>query len=162
MTVTNSADNYPEGEIIWNSTDALYDLSPTTNYLASANATHPTITDDENITNFLHTDAYNVNMYNSSALGEYYTAPASSAAGNINLTWSMPSAAAAVQSDYGPADITNPGIEYLFKQTIFSPVVNDDNSMSSYKCTIKDSLGKYKFNKLALYAVKRDADYIRT
>jgi len=163
---TNSADEVPQGEVLWNTSGDYYSLSPEQLYLVrTGDETVATSGSNKMITNFAHRNAFNINQFKTSAIGNYYTADTVSSPGSTGFAWFLSNAGYGLLSTptsaegYGPEDLDNPESCYLYKGVTYQHVITSANdSRANFKVTIRAQNGQIKFNKIGLYAVKRTAD----
>lgn len=165
-TCTNSADTYPQGEILWNVSGDFYGLSTDQNYLVrTGSEVVSTSGTNKMITNFAHRNAFNINQFKTSAISDYYTADTVSSPGSTGFAWFLSNAGYGLLSaptsaeGFGPEDPSSPEARFLYKGVTYQHVITSANdSRANFKVTMRAERGQIKFNKVGLYAVKRTAD----
>jgi hypothetical protein len=156
-SVTDPSDVIPEGEIIWYNDGINYSLSDSNNsviLISGGNTTLQQGAESDVVVNPIQLQHQAINLYNGNPLSQVISADslhyAPSAAG---VSWILENAIAVNGTNDRPT-LTNGDFWSLVEYT---SLINDDGTARGcFKCRINKNVGKFKFNKIGLYAVKLD------
>ena len=155
---TSEYDQFPQGEVIWNTTNQnAYSLSPNSNYLKKVD-TDPDYTGNSVITQYIHSNKVQINIYNASPMSNHYTAVTDvKNPGVMDNNWNFnPSAIIPSSANNAPANLSAVTFPYLYNGVSYQPVLlSGTERRANFKVTCRCPVGQFKFNKLALYGVKR-------
>lgn len=158
-TVANPEDTVPYGEIIWNATSGynLSDSSTSICLISGANTIFQDGVDSDYVINPVQLQHQSINLYNNiplttciSATNLIYTP---SAAG---VSWILNNAVDFVGVNNRPVGDNS---DFWSVVDYASVIADDGTSRGSFKCRINKDVGKFKFNKIALYAVRVNTNY---
>jgi hypothetical protein len=158
-SVTNAADTSPYGEIIWNTNTGTYDLSNTNSIclISGSNTVFQNNPDLDIVLNPIQLQHQPINLYNGSPLSNSISASSvvftPSAA---NISWIVRGGNVIGGVNGRPAG-TNADFWGVVE---YSSILGETGrSRASFKCKFAKDVGQFKFNKIALYAVKLDLNY---
>ena len=148
----------PYGERLWRGDVGEYSLSDSEEYwvvsAAGAGAVGPTTI---TMANPLHNTSMPVNLRNGVPMWNWVSAAAADVPGQSSSSWVMYNAYTISNnnSTYNP-ETTTDLTKYFQDVTYGAHLGEDGKSRGSWQCRIKENVGQFKFNKIALYATKVD------
>lgn len=158
-TVTSPQDTSPSGEIIWNVGSDDYSLSESDKiYLISGSDTQlQNGVDFDLVINSKQLQHQSINLCNSIPLSDHiYSEELLCAPSASNTVWQLVDASVVAGLNVRPTGT----ISDFWNVVEYASIIGEDGrSRAAFKCRINKSVGNFKFNKIALYAVKLDEDY---
>jgi len=139
----------PIGEIIWNVSGTPYNISESDSFLISAG----TIVGND-VTNTFQDDSEPINLYNGIPLSNHVSGTdlEKTTAGNLT-NWTMTGLTRVTGNNSMP---TSTSIDY-FPVVDYYPIYDsaeEGRLRGTFKCLISKDVGRFKFNKIALYAIQ--------
>jgi len=161
LSASMSADDTePYGEIIYNidADNHIYTLSDSTNFIVSG-GTETNHTSYYTVENPLVTDKYKVNLYDGSALSNYYSGTEAVYDSNdYPNAWKITGFDTVSGDNSVPSEVIS-GNSRFFDVTDYYPVSEDSGYIKgSWKCRLSKNIGNVKFNKIGLYVVQLDSN----
>lgn len=160
-TVTNSYDLTATGEHIWHVDSESYSLSNDSNayyIISGGNTSLDTGPTPDIIRNPVVRQTQPINLYNNTPLFPHISASSivTTPSANANSFWEVYNGHNMVGSNTRPA-----GDKTDYWKTVDYAAVKSSSGRQrgSFQCRMTDKVGKFKFNKISLYAVKLDRNY---
>ncbi len=159
-SITDPSDTSPYGEIIWNTDDG-YSLSDSENSICLISGSNTVFQDGVNadyVINPVQLQHQSINLYNNLPLSYTISATqliyAPSAAG---VSWILNNAV-----NFDAYNSRPVGDNSDFWNVVeYAPILAEDGtSRGCFKCRINKDVGQFKFNKIALYAVRLNSSYV--
>ena len=151
-------DTEPTGEIIWNIDEdtTAYSLSTNDDWcLYTGSETIASAGTDWDITDAVQSKFQPVNLYESAPLSSYISGTdidLSAGSGDVGVY-----NAGFIKGDNDVPTETSASTGRYFPITHFYPVSSGGSVRGSFKCRLTKNIGRVKFNKIALYAMKVNA-----
>lgn len=162
---TSPDDLYPQGEIIWNTSDSGYSLSESQNYLIKNDNDVVDIDVAETIiSEYVHINKVNINTYNGLPITPHYTAEEVIGPGEQDTDWHFkPAALTATDGSNAPPSLESVSLSALFRGVTYQPILlSGTDRRAKFTITCRCPVGQFKFNKLGLYGVMRNANTVVT
>lgn len=160
---TSPDDQYPQGEIIWNtSVENDYFLSETPDYLIQTSG--DTVTEnpgDTVVSKYVHKNKVQINTFKTLPITTHYTATEVLNPGMQDNDWHFkPEDITTIAPSNAPADLSAVPLSALFRGVTYHPVISGTDKIANFKVTCRCPVGQFKFNKLGLYGTIRTATTI--
>lgn len=155
--VADESATAPVGEVIWNVSG--YTLADNNDYLISASAPTGGIIQDTYQKSQVETNLYNSQPLSDQVSGTAYTVSGGSTTGLYD--WTVTGAAGVSGSNNRPYTTTADFFPVKDYYPVYESSANN-RLRGAFKADLTQSIGKFKFNKIALYAAQVDSNNVVT